>query len=217
MLGGVVGFLQSYAYAYICLCSCTTTLNATVFVCVCVCAFVCVCSRLFVCVQMSVSREAKLSCMWFAGNDIGDEGAKQLAKILEDNTALTSLGLEGTRWCSTTPAFVYIFIPPVTPPAVLTLTFSLTRTSHPITRRASARTHIHTHANYSNGCLCAHVYVFPSVCRVGNNVTLAFDVFARAERARATKATTLDLHGWFLSEYVCLTFEIEYACVFVSA
>ena len=49
---------------------------------------------------------AKRSCMWFAGNGIGDEGAKQLAKSLEKNTTLTSLGLRGIRWCNATPAVV---------------------------------------------------------------------------------------------------------------
>ena len=48
--------------------------------------------------------------MWFAGNRIGDDGANQLAKSLENNTTLTSLYLIGTRWCSVTPAFVCICI-----------------------------------------------------------------------------------------------------------
>ena len=48
--------------------------------------------------------------MWFAGEGIGDEGAKQLAKSLANNTTLTSLDLEGTRWCSVTPEFVCICI-----------------------------------------------------------------------------------------------------------
>ena len=40
-----------------------------------------------------------------AGNGIGDEGAKQLAKSLANNTTLTSLDLRGTRWGSVTPVF----------------------------------------------------------------------------------------------------------------
>ena len=48
----------------------------------------------------------KRSCMWFAGNDMGDDGPKQLAKSLANNTTLTSLDLRGTRWFSMTPACV---------------------------------------------------------------------------------------------------------------
>ena len=48
----------------------------------------------------------KRSCMWLSDEGIGDEGAKQLAKSLANNTALTSLELRGTRWCNVTPIFV---------------------------------------------------------------------------------------------------------------
>ena len=50
----------------------------------------------------------KRKCMWFSGERIGDEGAKQLATILAKDTTLTSLDLQGTRWCNVTPAFVCI-------------------------------------------------------------------------------------------------------------
>ena len=43
---------------------------------------------------------SKQPCMSFAGEDIGDEGAKQLAKSLANNTTLTSLNLRGSRWCN---------------------------------------------------------------------------------------------------------------------
>ena len=44
--------------------------------------------------------------VWFTGNGIGDEGAKQLAESLANNDTLTSLDLRGTRWCSVTPASI---------------------------------------------------------------------------------------------------------------
>ena len=52
----------------------------------------------------------KRSCVRFAGNGIGDEGAKELAKSLANNTTLESLDLRGTRWFSVTPVFVRIYI-----------------------------------------------------------------------------------------------------------
>ena len=40
---------------------------------------------------------AKRLCVWFAGNGIGDEGARQLVNSLKNNATLTSLDLRGTR------------------------------------------------------------------------------------------------------------------------
>ena len=58
-------------------------------------------------VPSGINAPKRLSvCVWFTGNGIGDEGAKQLAKSLANNATLTSLDLRGTRWCSVTPAFV---------------------------------------------------------------------------------------------------------------
>ena len=51
-------------------------------------------------------RPGRVVCEWNAywrvgaGNGLGAEGAKALAASLGKNTALTTLNLYGTRWCS---------------------------------------------------------------------------------------------------------------------
>ena len=75
--------------------------------CVCVCC-VCVVFGVCVCVRMCarVLRPGRVVCEWNtcwrvgAANGIGAEGAQALAASLEKNTALTTLQLGGTRWCS---------------------------------------------------------------------------------------------------------------------
>ena len=62
--------------------------------------------------------------MCFAGNFIGDYGAKQLAKSLANSTTLASLDLSGAWLCSMTPALVWMCIHSLSSPSA---------TSHPNT------------------------------------------------------------------------------------
>ena len=77
--------------------------------------------------------------MRFAVNRIGDEGAKQLAKGLANNTTLTALDLRGTRCCSVPPALVCNRNPSLAFALAVTLDLMLTLTSH------DSRMHMHTY------------------------------------------------------------------------
>ena len=64
--------------------------------------------------------------MWFAGNGIGDDGAKQLAKRLVSNTTLTSLDLRGTRCYISIHTYVWVFYHD----AIVALTLTLMLVQH---------------------------------------------------------------------------------------